>query len=324
MKTTNISLFALASLLCAVPLASAQDDKASQPNDDTIIETDADILDSRISRIKSLVAADAELEYLWSQEIDVDGGPGSLQAQQLNINTPIYFHKLSEDWTVSLGLQYTGTWLQTDGIENIVSDDYFLSEIGLPVTFIGWTPSKDWFFIGRVAPTLATDFESNLSDGIDFYAWGGAMYNLSDKLAIGLGGYYTHRYGDDFLVGGVGFIYLINEKWSTGFVGPRYLVDYVHSDNWHLTAQAEAPGDTWRLNGNGAVGRDGLLDMDSYRVSLLSEHRISKTRDIYLTLRVGYQFAGEFEARNANDLVVAEEDLKGGIFGGIGLRYYAW
>ncbi len=324
MKITNIPILALAPLLCAVPLVSAQNDNASLLNADTIIESDADDLDSRISRIKSLVAADAQIEYLWSQEIDVDGGPGSLQTQQLNINTPIYFHKLSQDWAVSLGLQYTGTWLQTDGIENIVSDDYFLSEIGIPVTFIGWTPSKDWFFIGRVAPTLGTDFESNLTDGIDFYAWGGAMYNFNDKLAVGLGGYYSHRYGDDFLVGGLGFIYLINEKWSTGFVGPRYLVDYEHSDNWHLTAQVEAPGDRWRLNGGGAVGKDGLLDVDSYRVSVLSEHRISKTRDIYLTLRAGYQFAGEFEARNANDIVVAEKDLKGGVFCGIGLRYYAW
>lgn len=324
MKITHISLLALASSLCAVPLAPAQSDQTSLLNADAIDESDTDALDKRISRIKSIIAADAQIEYLWSQEIDVDGGPGSLQAQQLNINTPIYFHKISQDWGVSLGLQYTGTWLETNGIENIASDDYFLSEIGLPVTFIGWTPSKDWFFIGRVAPTLGTDFESNLTDGIDYYAWGGAMYNFNDKLALGLGGYYSHRYGDDFLVGGIGFLYLINEQWSTGFVGPRYLVDYDHSENWHITAQLEAPGNQWRLNGNGAIGRDGLLDVDSYRVSLLSEHRISKTRDIFLTLRVGYQFAGELEARNANDIVVANENLEGGIYGGIGLRYYTW
>jgi len=324
MKTTNTSIISLALFVCAAPLASAQDDQTSQLNADPIIESDTDESDSRIKRIRSIISADAQVEYLWSQEIDVDGGPGSLQAQQLNINTPIYFHKLSDNWGTTLGLQYTGTWLETDGIDNIASDDYFLSEIGIPVTFLGWTPSKDWFFIGRIAPTLGTDFESNLSDGIDFYAWGGAMYNFNDKLALGLGGYYSHRYGDDFLVGGVGFLYLINDQWSTGFVGPRYLVDYDHSENWHITAQVEAPGSQWRLNGNSAIGRDGLLDVDSYRVSLLSEHRISKTRDIFFTVRVGYQFAGELEARNAQDIVVANEDLEGGFYGGIGLRYYAW
>jgi hypothetical protein len=227
---------------------------------------------------------------------------------------------LGGDWRAIPFLNYSQTTLDFDQLSaGIPFSDKDLHKASLNALFFHQATGSPWTYgaWGRVS------FSSDTRDinGDDFlYDLGiGAGYRVNDRLMVGLGFVGLEIGRDSLYLPGPLLMWKPTESLNFAIMGPLLITTWEVNDRWNLALRGGPNGGTWNVDENGDSNN---YDLSSYAIRLHTEHRLKD--NLWLSLGVGYSFAGDFEVRDSSDDQVFEDDLDGGLSLSVGLRLRAW
>ena len=254
-------------------------------------------------------------------EMDFDNGPGNLSVSNFNLTSflsqPI---SLTSSLTVIPLFSYSYTSLDFDNATFPV-DDEDLHSASLSAIFIQDFANSPWFGIAWTRAELATDFQAIGEEDVTFDVALGAGYKFSDTFSLGAGFVVTNLNGNVEFFPGINFFWTPSDDFSVALYGPNLTAKYNINENWYVSADVENGGGVWNFNDE--QGNSRSIELDSYWVSISTNHRI--TGDLWLSAGIGYSFGNEIEVRgNRDNGPSTSRDLDGAPLAQIGLNLRSW
>lgn len=162
-----------------------------------------------------------------------------------------------------------------------------LHQIAFPNFFIRQTDSQ-WLYGLMVSPSIHSSFDEVNSRDFFLSAGVGAAYRFSDSLLLGFGVYGVDLTNDPSIFVGPGFVWEIDENWTSYFYGPRFVTRRAMGDDRFIGVEAAWNGGEWSTN---YAGQDAKIDFNSTRAGLIFRQRLSG--ELWLDLAAGYSFGNE-------------------------------
>lgn len=238
-------------------------------------------------------------------------GPGSFtrSAVRTRVAAPLF---LSGDTVAALSLGYQFESFDFSGLAADPWDDLHRVRLGLVLKSEfgdGWS----WL----VLPWVGANAESGADWGeaVTFGGLGGAWYELSDRLSLGLGLGASGRLEED---ASVFPIVILDWKLSPcvtlttvppeGFrVGPGLSLRWDVRDDLALSLIYQYQSDQQRLDEDSAASPDGIGEFRQSRVALAATKRFEN--GFHLTGHVGLAFGGELELQDDDGDRLSETDF---------------
>lgn len=221
---------------------------------------------------------------------------------------------LSEEFTIVPVAQYKATLMDLE------SSHEDLHSFSLSSFFAYNAKGSPWIFGGWLRAEYASDLNRSTSDAFSFDVIAGAAYKFSDNLTIGLGAAAINLNNDEEFYVGPAIDWKINECFRVGLFGPNAVASYTPDENWVFSIRGDASGDEWTLSA--ADGSNAILDLDSYRVGLFADRRL--TGDLWLRVGGGVTVANSLEVKTTGGDRIEKDDLDEGWFGEISVRLDIW
>jgi len=260
--------------------------------------------------------------FSYAGGMDLDDTAGELETFTLDarsvLSGPI---NPINDLTLLPMIQYKATrlnWKDTPAGFPIEDED--VHSIALSSYVLYSQQGSPWLFGGWVRAELATDFQHINGDDVTFDIIAGAAYKFSDRLTFGLGVAAINLNNDeDYLIGPV-LDWKISDQFRVGVLGPDVTASYTPSEDWEFSLRGYTAGDEWNIRD--AAGQSTTLDLDSYRVGLFADRRLSG--DLWLRVGAGVTVMNEIEIKSPSGNRAYKDDLDEGWFGEIALRLNVW
>ena len=254
--------------------------------------------------------------------MDLDDTDGELETYTLEAKsvlsgplTPM------NDLTLLPMIQYKATrlnWKDTPAGFPIEDED--VHSIALSTYALYNQTGSPWLFGGWARAELATDFQHINDDDVTFDVVVGAAYQFSDNLTFGLGVAGINLNNDEeYLIGPV-LDWKISDTFRVSILGPDAVASYTPSEDWEFSLRGYTAGDEWNIRD--AAGDSTTLDLDSYRVGLFADRRL--TGDLWLRVGGGVTLMNEIEIKSPHGDRFYKDDLDEGWFGEIALRLNVW
>lgn len=250
--------------------------------------------------------------------MDFDNSDNKAQLWQFEARAPLSQPiNITENFLLLPHIQYKATLLDLD---TFGSDD--LHSIALSTFLLYNSKDSPWIFGGWLRAELASDFERSTGDAITFDVIGGAAYKFSDNLTVGLGAAAINLNNDEeFFIGPV-IDWKISECFRVGIFGPNAIASYKPDENWEFSLRGDASGDEWIVNNGAPTTSNAVLDLDSYRIGLYADRRL--TGDLWLRVGGGVTVANSIEFKTTGGDRLFKDDLGEGWFGEVALRLAIW
>ncbi len=260
--------------------------------------------------------------FSYAGGMDLDDTPGELETFTLDtrsvLSGPI---QATNNLTLLPMIQYKATrlnWKDTPAGFPIEDED--VHSISLSSYVLYSQQGSPWLFGGWVRAELATDFQHLNGDDVTFDLIAGAAYRFSDNLTFGLGIAAINLNNDeDYLIGPV-LDWKISDTFRIGVLGPDVTASYTPDENWEFSLRGYTAGDEWNIRD--AAGDSTTLDLDSYRVGLFADRRLSG--DLWLRAGAGVTVMNEIEIKSPHGTRAYKDDMDSGWFGEIALRLNVW
>lgn len=244
----------------------------------------------------SLPAFDAvRATFTQTGDMELDKNSGDLAISKFEatafLSEPI---ALTSDLTLIPLFTYGVTQLDFSGSPaGFPIEDEDLHSASLSAIFVQDFRNTPWFGIGWTRAEMATDYQGIGGEDFTFDVALGVGYRVSDTFTIGAGFVVTNLNGDEEIFPGINFNWAPCEKFVLGLYGPNLLARYNVNECWYLSLNGTPGGGNWNIND--AAGDSRTIQLDSYWLSLSTNHRIAG--ELWLSAGVGYTFANEIEVR---------------------------
>lgn len=178
--------------------------------------------------------------------------------------------------------------------------------------------STTWFLMGGAIS--AGEDDADFSDSLDGLIGGGFLYEMNDKLKLGLGVVVKTQLDDDVLIVPVPQIqYTLDDRWSINTQGIGVRVNYKASDSLDYGVSGQYESTTFRLDDSHASATDGMATHRSFPVAFYAKYSPNDT--IEISGQIGGLIAGELEILNTSGNEITAQDIDTGIFGSITVSF---
>ncbi|MBB5353736.1 hypothetical protein HNR46_003997 [Haloferula luteola] len=148
--------------------------------------------------------------------------------------------------------------------------------------------SDGWLYGMMITPGIHSSMDDIGSDDFFLSAAAGVGYRFSESLILGLGIYGSDLANDPSFFVGPGFLWEIDENWSSFFYGTRFVLRRQLGDDRSIGVEGAWNGGEWATE---YAGRDAQLEFDSIRAGLTFRQRLFD--DVWLDLAAGVTFGNE-------------------------------
>ncbi len=242
---------------------------------------------------------------------DFENQPGGLDFMELRTIAPLAAKKWG-DFLIAGSLGYTLTDVDFQGFGGLQDETLHTLEAQITVS---WRPENTpWSTLAFVTPGLGTDFRGISADDFEFSGLGLINYKVSDELSLAGGVFGRYAADDSMLVPALGFIWQ-REPFVVQLTPPFAVIGWQATERLTLSLSAYPSGGAWDLD-DSAVNR---VNINGWQTAASVIYQL--TDHLTLSLRGGFNIAGEVELQDANHRVIDEEDLETAPFGAINLRY---
>lgn len=242
---------------------------------------------------------------------DFENQPGGLDFMELRTIAPLAAKKWG-DFLIAGSLGYTLTDVDFQGFGGLQDETLHTLEAQITVS---WRPENTpWSALAFVTPGLGTDFRGISADDFEFSGLGLINYKVSDELSLAGGVFGRYAADDSMLVPALGFIWQ-REPFVVQLTPPFAVIGWQATERLTLSLSAYPSGGAWDLD-DSAVNR---VNINGWQTAASVIYQL--TDHLTLSLRGGFNIAGEVELQDANHRVIDEEDLETAPFGAINLRY---
>ena len=254
--------------------------------------------------------------------MDLDDTAGEMEIYALDLRTalskPI---PLGGNLIALPVIHYKGTRINfKDNNAAFPIQDEDVHSISLSSFFIHSRAGSPWILGAWTRAELATDFQHINSDDFTFDLAAGVAYKLSDSFTVGFGGAVLNLNNEPEFYVGPAFDWRPNDCFRAGLYGPNVVVAWTPSTDWELSLRGEAAGDEWNIRDAG--GRSTTLNLDSYRLGLFVDRRLSG--DLWLRVGGGMTMGNEIEYMTPNGRRLFNQEVDDGWFGEVALRLATW
>lgn len=242
---------------------------------------------------------------------DFENQPGGLDFMELRTIAPLAAKKWG-DFLIAGSLGYTLTDVDFQGFGGLQDETLHTLEAQITVS---WRPENTpWSALAFVTPGLGTDFRGISADDFEFSGLGLINYKVSEELSLAGGVFGRYDADDSMLVPALGFIWQ-REPFVVQLTPPFAVIGWQATERLTLSLSAYPSGGAWDLD-DSAVNR---VNINGWQTAASVIYQL--TDHLTLSLRGGFNIAGEVELQDANHRVIDEEDLETAPFGAINLRY---
>jgi hypothetical protein len=242
---------------------------------------------------------------------DFENQPGGLDFIELRTIAPLAAKKWG-DFLIAGSLGYTLTDVDFQGFGGLQDETLHTLEAQITVS---WRPENTpWSALAFVTPGLGTDFRGISADDFEFSGLGLINYKVSDELSLAGGVFGRYAADDSMLVPALGFIWQ-REPFIVQLTPPFAVIGWQATERLTLSLSAYPSGGAWDLD-DSAVNR---VNINGWQTAASVIYQL--TDHLTLSLRGGFNIAGEVELLDADDRVIEDEDLETAPFGAVNLRY---
>lgn len=242
---------------------------------------------------------------------DFENQPGGLDFMELRTIAPLAVKKWG-DFLIAGSLGYTLTDVDFQGFGGLQDETLHTLEAQITVS---WRPENTpWSALAFVTPGLGTDFRGISADDFEFSGLGLINYKVSDELSLAGGVFGRYAADDSMLVPALGFIWQ-REPFIVQLTPPFAVIGWQATERLTLSLSAYPSGGAWDLD-DSAVNR---VNINGWQTAASVIYQL--TDHLTLSLRGGFNIAGEVELLDARHRKINEEDLETAPFGAVNLRY---
>jgi hypothetical protein len=242
---------------------------------------------------------------------DFENQSGGLDFMELRTIAPIAAKKWG-DFLIAGSLGYTLTDVDFQGFGGLQDETLHTLEAQITVS---WRPENTpWSALAFVTPGLGTDFRGISADDFECSGLGLINYRVSEELSLAGGVFGRYAADDSMLVPALGFIWQ-REPVIVQLTPPFAVIGWKATERLTLSLSAYPSGGAWDLDDSpvNRVSIHGWQTAGSL-IYQLTDH-------LTVSLRGGFNIAGEVELFDANHRVIEDEDLDTAPFGAVNLRY---
>ncbi|MDP0491480.1 MAG: DUF6268 family outer membrane beta-barrel protein, partial [Verrucomicrobiota bacterium JB023] len=228
------------------------------------------------------------------------------------VSAPLY---LGENQV--LGLSASTRWSFPDfgGSAPELWEDYQRTSLSL---FSRTKFNDRWSLLLAPFVTFAGETDADFEDSLTYSGIGGAYYQFSDDLSLGLGlGAFGQLEDDTVIVPLLLLDWTFAEDWrlttapTAGFpVQASVTLEYAPSETWTYALTARTGGNRFRLADDSPTSGGGVGEFDTSRIAAALTYE--PREHFALTLHAGWTFAGQLEVLDDDGRSVFEEDRDGG------------
>ena len=226
----------------------------------------------------------------WTDNAALDG-EGSLASFEFasNADLPVI---MSDNLKLTAGFRYRFNQFDFDATDTILaSQSLDLHRLELPTNL--WLNHDRWKFWLRLQPGIMSDFEEVDSNAFTVTALALAAYQITDKVTVAGGVYFSQDLGDDTILPAVGLIWRPSNQWTLSLTAPRFQIAFAPTKKWLLTLNAYPSGGSWNIEDPDGDGQADL-NHSAVRAGFGIDHRIGET-PAWVFLDAGLQFLQELE-----------------------------
>ncbi len=242
---------------------------------------------------------------------DFESQPGGIDFFELRTIAPLAAKKWG-DFLFAGSIGYNLTEVDFNGWGGL--QDETLHNLQAQITML-WRPENSrWSALGFVTPGLGTDFSAISADDFEVSGLGLMNYRVTQELSLGAGVFGSYAADDSMIVPALGFIWQ-SEPFIVQLTPPFAVIGWHATERLTLGLSAYPSGGAWDLD-NSPVNR---VVIGGWQTAASAIFKI--TDRVSISLRCGFNIAGDVELQDANHNVILEEDLEMAPFGALNLRY---
>jgi hypothetical protein len=242
---------------------------------------------------------------------DFENQAGGIDFFELRTIAPVAAKKWG-DFLVAGSLGYTLTEVDFQGWGGL--QDETLHTLEAQIT-MSWRPENTpWSALAFVTPGLGTDFEDISGDDFEVSGLGLINYRVSEELSLAGGLFGRYAADDSSVVPALGFIWQ-REPFIVQLTPPFAVIGWQATERLTLSLSAYPSGGAWDLD-DSAVNR---VEISGWQMAASAIYQL--TDHLAISLRGGFNIAGEVELQDARHRKINEEDLESAPFGAVNLRY---
>ncbi|MFC4992370.1 DUF6268 family outer membrane beta-barrel protein [Rubritalea tangerina] len=243
---------------------------------------------------------------------DFDSLPGDVKSDEFSFLAPVLPLNYN-DWHLISFLYYTQLEFKTSSPNLLPNTN--LHSINLPIAIVK-EHGHEWISGAFVMPSWNGDFDAGDNDGIAAGAGLGYVFNPDFRFLVGA--YYSHYYGNDFLIPVVQLIYRPCTDVEAYILGPIAGVSYSVNEDCFLGLSARFSSPTWKVKAD-QYGPERTINVGKVNLAFRAEHRLYK--NIWGGIDLGYSFARSLKVEDLNNNTLQESDIKPGPFASISINY---
>ena len=197
--------------------------------------------------------------------------------------------------------------------------DGSLHAIRLPLVGL-YDLSNRWLLGGMVMPSWAGDF-NQVGDSFSVTSVVAAAYHFNDRFKGGFGVLWSHGFGDDLVLPGVGFLWRPREDLMVTLFPPLASVTYKLGENWLIGLNGRYDTVTWNVEAD-AAGPQRDVKVSGFRLGARVERRVYKRLWAYAAGGISLGRELDVETTSGNNTLI-EDDLGSSAYlsAGMNLRF---
>ncbi len=264
----------------------------------------------------------ARVAFSQTGAMDLENGKGDMDVTRFEIGSLLSRPISPAEGVFILPIfDYELTSLNFDGTPAAFPiHDEDLHSLSLSTYVISMREGSPWFFGGWARAEFASDFQHINGDDFTFDLAAGAGYRVNDDFTIAIGAALINLNGDDTLIPGINFDWVVSDQVRVGMYGPTFVAAYTPSEQWSFSFRGDPGGGIWNVTGD--AGESRSIDLTSYQLGLYASRHL--TGDLWLTAGAGATVGNEIAYTRPNGGKLLERDADEALFGLISLRLKAW
>lgn len=242
---------------------------------------------------------------------DFENQPGGIDFRELRTIAPLAAKKWG-DFLIAGSIGYMLTGADFQGFGGLQEET--LHTLEAQITML-WRPEgTPWSAMAFFTPGLGTDFSGISADDFEFSGLGLINYRVSEELSLAGGVFGRYAADESMIVPALGFIWQ-REPFIVQLMGPFAVIGWQATERLTLSLSAYPSGGAWDLD-DSVVNR---AEINGWQTAASVIYQL--TDHLTLSLRGGFNIAGEVELLDADHRVIDAEDLEMAPFGAVNLRY---
>jgi hypothetical protein len=264
----------------------------------------------------------ASFTFSQTNAMDFDGGAGELEVTRFELGTFLMKPVTSfEGLIIAPKGEYRYTGLNSSGVPatDPIQDEE-LHSLSLSGIIMSMREGSPWIYGGWGRAELASDFQHIDGDDFTFDLAGGVGYRFENGFTLSAGAAAINLNGDAKFYPGIGFDWVVSDRFRAGLYGPALFAEYTPTENWVFSMRGDPGGGVWNITDD--AGQSRSIDFSSYRIGLFASRRL--VNRVWLTGGGGVALGNELEYTTARGTKLFSREAETGFFGSVGLRFLTW